>query len=223
MDEQAANLIQLTIIQDSLPTIKIIAEAGMIGKIGLNSSGVGVCYNAIRARGLDKTRLPVHLGLRVALESRSASEAIAALEQVGMASPGHILIGDATTAVGLEFTSSTFAHVPITDGVVLHSNHMLMPHANIYESVFLEDSPVRLQTMERNIRAQSGALSWDAYGSLFEDESHYPTGINRAACGNSDLATLFNIVMDLQTPSAVVRMGRPVAGNRDGERVVLSF
>ncbi|KAL4747138.1 hypothetical protein BDW72DRAFT_206735 [Aspergillus terricola var. indicus] len=220
--EQAANLIQLTVIQQDLPTIKMITEAGIIGKIGLNSTGVGICFNAIRAKGLDKTRIPVHLGLRIALESASALQAVESIEKIGMASSAHILIGDATTAIGLEFTSSTFARIPLNEkGYIVHSNHMLLPHPGIDEPTWLKDSPVRVQTMGENIEKLQGALSWETFGGLFRDETNYPCSINRAADERSEIATLFNIIMDLRTRSAEVIMGRP--SDAAAERIVLAF
>ena len=69
MLEQKPNLILLHITQTRKPTIKMVTEAGIIGKIGLNSAGVGVCLNAVQAYGMDPTRMPVHLGLRSVLES----------------------------------------------------------------------------------------------------------------------------------------------------------
>ncbi|KAL4760936.1 acyl-coenzyme A:6-aminopenicillanic acid acyl-transferase-domain-containing protein [Aspergillus foveolatus] len=220
--EQAANLIQLTVIQQDLPTIKMITEAGIIGKIGLNSTGVGVCFNAIRAKGLDKTRIPVHLGLRIALESSSALQAVENIEKVGMASSAHILIGDATTAIGLEFTSSTFARIPLNQkAFIVHSNHMLLPHPGIDEPAWLKDSPVRVQTMGENIEKLQGVLSWETFCGLFRDEANYPCSINRAADGESDMATLFNIVMDLRTRRVEVIMGRP--SDAAAERIILAF
>ncbi|KAI7562004.1 hypothetical protein KC343_g8394, partial [Hortaea werneckii] len=41
MEEQKAHLIVLEIEQHGKPTIKMVTEAGLIGKIGLNSAGVG--------------------------------------------------------------------------------------------------------------------------------------------------------------------------------------
>ncbi|GAD92880.1 conserved hypothetical protein [Paecilomyces variotii No. 5] len=224
MEAQKSNLIQLTIIQDGLPTIKMITEAGIIGKIGLNSAGVGVCFNAIRAKGLDMTRLPAHFGLRVALESTSALGAVEKLERIGLASSAHILIGDPGTAVGLEFTSTSTARVAINpSGFLVHTNHMLLQHANICEPKWLDDSPVRLHTVEEKISQAGGRLSWEHFNGIFEDETNYPCSINRAAEGSSDLATLFNIVMDLGTKKAIVRIGRPVQGNNSEEKVLLQF
>jgi isopenicillin-N N-acyltransferase-like protein len=220
MEEQKANLIQLTVIQDNLPTIKMITEAGMIGKIGFNSSGVGVCFNAIRARGMDGTRLPVHLGLRIVLESTSATEAVQKLEEIGLASSAHMLISDMTTATGLEFTSSTFARLPVdAHGRVIHSNHLLLPHPGVYESPWLDDSPVRVDVMQKNT-AQIKELSWPVFSRLFEDETNYPAAICRAQEGSSTSATLFNIIMDLREKKAVIRMGRPIDPD---ETVELAF
>jgi isopenicillin-N N-acyltransferase-like protein len=39
----------------------MVTEADVIGKIGINSAGVGVCLNAIRACGVDRTKLPIDL------------------------------------------------------------------------------------------------------------------------------------------------------------------
>ncbi|KAL8793763.1 MAG: hypothetical protein Q9195_003705, partial [Heterodermia aff. obscurata] len=69
---QSPNLIHLRIH----PHLSLLTEAGLIGKIGLNAHGVGVCLNAITARGIDWRRLPVHLALRLCLDSGSRAEAV---------------------------------------------------------------------------------------------------------------------------------------------------
>ena len=223
MEDQASNLVQLTIVQKDLPSIHMITEAGIIGKIGFNSEGVGVCFNAIRAKGIDKNHIPVHLGLRLALESPSAETAVKSLEEVGMATSAHILIGDATSAIGLEFTSTTFARIPVNDnGFVVHSNHMRLHHPNICEPKWLEDSPLRIETMEKNIQ-QTKKLSWESFSELFEDETNYPCSISRVAEGASDIATLFNITMELKSKRAVLREGRPVRGASRASEMNLAF
>ena len=91
-EEQEKNLISLNISQKGKPAISMITEAGIIGKIGLNSRGVGVCLNAIKAPGVDFQRLPCHLALRTCLESTSTEEAVVALAKAGVASACHILV-----------------------------------------------------------------------------------------------------------------------------------
>ena len=80
----------------------MITEAGIIGKIGLNSSGVGVCLNAIRAPGVAWDRCPVHLALRVCLDSEAREEAVQRIKSIGVASACHILVADDCGGTGLE-------------------------------------------------------------------------------------------------------------------------
>ena len=92
MEKQRGNLIIATLYQKETPMITMVTEAGMIGRIDLNSSGVGVCFNTIRAKGLDTTRLPIHLGSWMVLGSASAYGAVRALETLRMTSSAYVLI-----------------------------------------------------------------------------------------------------------------------------------
>ena len=213
MEEQKPSIIILSINQDNFPTIKMVTEAGILGKIGLNSAGVGVCLNAIRTKGLDASRMPVHLGLRQVLESSSAKEAVNELEAAGMAASAHMLIGDASgEAVGLEFTKSTFAKLKKNDmRVIVHSNHLLVEHDGLKEPLWSKDSPERFARMTALTRTIDKSPTWNQFSALFEDESGYPGAICRAQEGVSTSATLFNIVMDLKAKKAVVKLGRPTS------------
>lgn len=210
MTEQKQNLIITRIAQVGKPTIVQVTEAGIIGKIGFNSAGVGTLFNAIKVHGVDSTRLPAHFGLRMALESSSVGDAVQKLEGIGMASSAHILLGDANTSLGLEFTKSTFAHVePDGQGRVVHANHLLREHFGETDTVWLKDSLARVRTMAENAEALGERPGWEAVSRLFEDEQNAPGSICRTETKDTGSATLFNIVMDLRTKKAVVRLGRP--------------
>jgi isopenicillin-N N-acyltransferase-like protein len=224
MSAQKENLIVTKITQPGKPTIQQITEAGIIGKIGFNSAGVGTCLNAIRVHGVDPTRMPVHFGLRMALESNSAIEAVEKLEGYGMASSAHILIADPSTAVSLEFTKSTFARcAPDSSHRLVHANHMLLHHSGEVDTIWLKDSLARVETMAENcakLGKDSHEPSWEEVNRLFEDEQNYPTAICRDETAVSGSGTLFNIVMDLKSNRAVIRIGRPVSVD---DTVKLSF
>ncbi|KAH8724323.1 peptidase C45 acyl-coenzyme A:6-aminopenicillanic acid acyl-transferase-like protein [Phaeosphaeriaceae sp. PMI808] len=210
LTEQKQNLIITKITQPDKPTIVQVTEAGIIGKIGFNDSGVGTLLNAIRVHGVDSTRLPIHFGLRMALESTSVQEAVQKLESYGMASSAHILLADPDTAVGLEFTKSSFAHcVPDAAGRIIHTNHLLQEHTNEVDTVWLKDSVSRADTMTQITKAVKGEPNWDSIGRLFEDEENYPSSICRFQTKETGSGTLFNIVMDLKARKAIVRVGRP--------------
>ncbi|KAI9839181.1 MAG: hypothetical protein M1819_003174 [Sarea resinae] len=211
--EQKENLICLKIQQQGKPiTIHMITEAGIIGKIGLNSAGVGVTLNAIKAHGVDYSRLPVHLALRTVLESSSVKEAMGRLKESGVASACHITVADCEGGLGLECSSADIVPLEMTDGKTTHTNHYLASHGDIQDIMYLPDTVFRLQRIRELVRdaEQSNAEpSTERISTLFKDEKNYPASICRAEANGSTEATLFNIVMDLKNKKATVAIGRP--------------
>ncbi|GKT65305.1 hypothetical protein ColTof4_09357 [Colletotrichum tofieldiae] len=224
MVEQSSNLIACHITQPELPKISMITEAGIIGKIGFNSAGVGVCLNAIRAYGVDQTKLPIHLALRTVLESASKDEGINKLAKTGVAGSGHILVADPTGGTGLECTSKGILKIPIDEqGLVVHSNHLLLEHPGVVEPPWLQDSHkrvVRLRTLAEKQIAGGGGVSTPQLFDLFKDQEGYPGSINRRQVQDCKTQTLFNIIMDLSGKRATVTFGRPT---ENGERIEFSF
>ena len=210
-EEQKDNLINLSINQPSKPVISMITEAGIIGKIGLSSSGVGVCLNAIRAFGVDFKRLPCHLALRACLESETAGQAMATLRKSGVASACHILVGDTHEAFGLECTSIDIIQLH-TRGVLTHTNHLIVPHRGVEDKMALKDSRARLERIndlvDRGLASDSLPRS-ETIRAWLADEDNSPSSICRAKTENSSIATLFSIIIDLEERSAEVKLGRP--------------
>ncbi|WPH03726.1 Hypothetical protein R9X50_00660900 [Acrodontium crateriforme] len=219
--EQKENLILLTIEQQHKPTIKMVTEAGIIGKIGINSSGVGVCLNAIRAKGMDETRLSCHLGLRMVLESTSREEAVRRLETYGVASSCHFLVADATGGVGLEFSAVDLQKIQMNgSGQVFHANHYLVEHKGVVDTNWLPCSSARVDRIEELAGNVKHAVTTDVIEDFFIDETGYPGSICRGQKEGTTVETLFNIVMDCAKKTAVVKLGRPIAPE---EVVNLSF
>ncbi|KAI9372702.1 acyl-coenzyme A:6-aminopenicillanic acid acyl-transferase-domain-containing protein [Aspergillus egyptiacus] len=228
------NLIQLTITTQSqlphLPTIKMITEAGIIGKVGLNSAGVAVNYNALHLPGLNPSGLPSHLALRMALESFSPSEALAKIQaEGGMAASAYILLGSRAEGFGIEFSRGSLEKQgPDGNGRVVHTNHCLLSHEGVGAEIQpLPDSWGRYERMrglleEEGSTAAGGERRVEWFERIWEDEEGYPVGICRDVVeGVSRGATLFNIVVDHGKGEAVVRVGRP--GKAVKETIVLGF
>ncbi|KAJ4328099.1 hypothetical protein N0V84_001467 [Fusarium piperis] len=223
---QGQNLIVYTVHRPDtdIPRFTVVTEAGIIGKIGLNESGVGVCLNAIKARGVDHTKWPVHLALRKVLESTSRQSAIDELASVGLAGSAHLLIADELGATGLESTAKTVELLQADGrGVVIHSNHLLLDHAGSQEHLWLLDSPKRSDRMQQLVTKELSSkpvLTASDLFKLFQDEEGYPSGINRDAVGDSSAETLFNIIMNLSERTATIAFGRTT---NVAERVHVSF
>ncbi|KAF2101746.1 AAT-domain-containing protein [Rhizodiscina lignyota] len=222
MEEQKPNVVLLHIKQEGKPTIKLLTESGQLGKIGLNSAGVGLCVNAIRAYGMDPTRLPIHIAWRMVLECSSKDEAVAKLEKYGLASSCHTLIADPTGAVGIEWSSIDFQKLYAdSKGRVCHSNHYLLDHPGVTDTNWLTDSTPRAKRIcDISEKCDVKDLTVPAIQELFKDETGLPGAICRMQEGESTAATLFNIVTDLVEKKAYVTLGRPTAPEGN---LVLSF
>ncbi|KAJ5177648.1 Peptidase C45 acyl-coenzyme A:6-aminopenicillanic acid acyl-transferase [Penicillium coprophilum] len=193
----------------------MITEAGIIGKIGLNEFGVGVCLNAIKVSGCDSSRLPVHLALRSVLESSSTDAAVRQLEEVGIAASAHILIADKEKGIGLESTAKTMRRIQMDDrNSIYHANHLLLAHDGVVDSGWLVDSPSRQQRIEQLAAESSASTSREPsvvdITRMLDDHDGFPYSICRYEEGPLGMdATLFSIVMDLEGATATVYLGRP--------------
>ena len=206
--EQKENLINLRIRRPGKPAIDMISEAGIIGKIGLNSAGVGVCLNAIRAKGVDFGKLPCHLALRACLDSSSREEAVNLLQKAGVASAGHITVADPSGGVGLECSHADIVVLSMpASGILTHTNHFIRKHPGVEEKLQWQDSLVRLTRIEKLMETTNPSLANVA--SLLKDEDGLPTAICRDQTHDSTVATLFSIRMDLKKRIAEVTVGRP--------------
>ncbi|EGC48606.1 conserved hypothetical protein [Histoplasma capsulatum var. duboisii H88] len=226
--EQSPNLLILHIRQtanttaSTIPTIHMITEAGIIGKIGLNSHGVGVTLNAIKAAGVDFAKLPTHLALRAVLDSASRADAVEILERYGVAAACHILVADRTGGVGLECSARDVVRLEMGErtedgagdvvGVVTHTNHFIRPHLETEGKLHLVDTFDRLKRVRELVadKAAAGPPSASAIEGILEDEQGYPTAICREVTRESSIATLFSIVMDFGKGKGLIKIGRPV-------------
>ncbi|RMZ92557.1 hypothetical protein DV736_g223, partial [Chaetothyriales sp. CBS 134916] len=218
--EQSSNLVCVRIEQGSAgrPTVEMMTEAGIIGKIGMNSAGVGVTLNAIQATGMSCEKLPCHLALRTVLDSKSRAEAEVKLRERGVASACHIQIADKESGgIGFECTSVDVVEMQKDErGITTHTNHLVREH-QIQGKVYLKDSLPRLcRVGELLAVVQKPDLA--SLMQVLKDEQGYPCAINRDQSESSTGQTLFSIVMDLMQGYAKVKIGRPT---ENGEEFVL--
>lgn len=220
------NLAMMSIEQKAKPTIYMITEAGIVGKIGFNTAGVGTCLNAIRAHPTINSKLPIHVALRVCLESTSVNHAVRTLQSLGgVASSQHILIADSKTSLGMELSplGDVFLQAD-EDGIITHTNHFI-ENRYVDEPPWLSGSPIRLRRVRellqdlvkdgvRDEKIQPAVLR----EKVFADRYNAP----QAICCQEDpsrhrsvrSSSLFNIVMnlDLQNLGAEVVWGQPGSG-----------
>jgi len=194
--------------------IQTITEAGIIGKIGFNSSGVGCTLNAIKALGVSFTKIPCHLALRTVLSSSSREAAVEMLEKEGVASACHILVADVKGGVGLECSSEDIVRIEMDGkGRVLHTNHFLKEHKEgvVEDQEWWRGSVFRLKREQELVEmVEKEGVSIERIEGIWQDEVE---GGGTCICkkkGDDGIATLFSIVMDLGDRKGRVKVGRPV-------------
>lgn len=184
-------------------------QAGIVGKIGFNSNGVGTCLNAIRAKPMISSKLPIHVALRLCLESTSVDSAVKVLDSLGgVASAQHILCADSTKALGLELSPVGDKHIVENAlGIIGHTNHFL-ENRYVDEPLWLSGSPIRLKRLEELTQEliQSGVEGDAITPALLRDRIFSDTyNLPQAICCQQDpsrpmstrSSSLFNIAMNL--------------------------
>ncbi|KAL8927492.1 MAG: hypothetical protein Q9208_002297 [Pyrenodesmia sp. 3 TL-2023] len=168
-EEQEDNLIHLRLERNDEPDIEMITEAGIIGKIDLNSAGVGVCLSAIRAKGTEFGKIPCHLPWRKCPDSSSREEAIVGFKNFRVASSCHILVADREGDSGLECSSAKIVEIPMSpEGLVVHTNHFIKEHPWVEENIKLEDSQARLTWISK--LAETAEADVESFRAMLEDE-----------------------------------------------------
>jgi isopenicillin-N N-acyltransferase-like protein len=219
LQRQAENLICLKIKKSDGLNIQMITEAGIIGKIGMNSHGVGCTLNALKAHGVSYDKLPCHLALRTVMESPSRKAAVNTLEKAGVASACHILVADATGGTGLECSSEDLVKLEMNrEGIVTHTNHYVLKHKEsvIEAPDWLPDTRFRLNRINQLLNgAKEEQPSAEVAAILLKDETEGDgAAICRSAKSTKDnLQTLFSVVMDLGNKKAKVAVGRPASSS----------
>ncbi|EPS43888.1 hypothetical protein H072_2115 [Dactylellina haptotyla CBS 200.50] len=190
--------------QHGKPTIKIVTEAGIVGKIGYNDASVGVLLNALRSSPVDTSKLPIHIILRLCLECSSTTEAISLIEKYGVASAQHILIADPNVASGLELSPIQSHYMtPNSDGFLAHTNHPI-ENMHIKETMPFAGSKDRLARsyeLMKEIPPTKASVEM-LRDIIFSDKANGNYAICGPECPDKPTwtrtMTLFNIVMQFR-------------------------
>lgn len=169
--------------------------------------------------------LPIHVLLRVVLESESVSKAVEQLgEFQGSATSAHMLIADPTGSRGVEISPHGMKIIEEDEEkVIVHSNHFILTHP-VDEPPWLTDSPVRIKRMRElcgeiiQETRKGSTVDIDRVRKLFRDTKNSPVSICRQEDPERGIASLFNIVMELSEeapPRAEVVFAIGTAGERD--------
>ena len=205
----------LRVEQPGWPTVLTLTEAGMVGKIGFNSAGVGVMTNFLR---YDHRRVgvPFHVILRDALDAPRLGLAVAAVYRDARADSGNYLLAHADgEAIDLEATPSDVGFLYPQDGLLVHTNHFITPRLQAGDVGIApsEHTLLRYGRAVHLLRAQVGWITVETLKNVFRDHFNRPYSVCRHPNpGLAEIergATLASTIVDLTAGEMYVTAGEP--------------
>lgn len=202
----------VTLKPASGPVIKMLTEPGIIGKIGMNSEGLGVCLNILSCA--KPTRgVPIHILLRSILDSGDLREVRTWIERAGAGRASNIMLGfENGESLDIEFAGDEQFELPRV-AVQLHTNHYFGGQVAA-GGLQLESSLTRYQRaeamaaglIEHDLEEMKGLLT-DQSAAEASICSHYHAHELLGNCG-----TVCTLIMDLKSCQMHLKRGN----NSDG-------
>lgn len=152
--------------------------------------------------------LPIHVLLRLVLESESVTTAVDKLKELqGCATSAHMLIADPKGSCGVEISPFGLGIIDEDEnGVVAHTNHFVLNHP-VDEPPWLADSRARILRIQHlcgeviRENQEGSAIDAGRMRTLFRDTTNSPGSICRQEDPAHGIGSLFNIVMQLSEES----------------------
>ncbi|MCB9808934.1 hypothetical protein H6776_00880 [Candidatus Nomurabacteria bacterium] len=186
-----------------------LTEPGMLGKIGFNDKGIGVCLNFL-ASSKPLLGIPVHILLRSVLDSQTFEEAKDTIKTHAQNTAGNLLIADAEGSyVNFEMSGEHIFEYDSDTSVVCHTNHFHMQDN--------KDPDKFANSMQRFKRANYLAsniqkFSIDEAKNILADKEDKASALCRVYHKNEtigNVGTIVSIVMDLSNKTLHITDGNP--------------
>ena len=199
--------------QENKPNFVMVAEAGMIGGIGMNDRGIATLLNALKAT-VPCQGIPLRARMRAMLEAETLSEAYVKGSHAPVSVANLIATHKDGVAIGFEMNSETVDTMIPDDGVLVHTNHYIGPKMHLTQDVnHMGSSYIRLQRIKALVKECHGKITIDDVKRMLRDHAGYPHSI----CDHEDLkdplvkrdATNFGIIMDLSENCVYLASGNP--------------
>ena len=212
------SMVVLLVEQPGRPSLTMLTEAGIIGKLGFNSAGLGVCLNAIVTDRLEPGATPLHVVLRGILNSRNLGEAVYAASRSGIACAANFLVAQhGNGALDIEAVPGDVDILLPEQDVLSHTNHLtslrLVSVRCLGKQAFPDTYP-RLGHVRRFLEERHGEIDENAARDILRDHANLPSSICRHLDEHLEpegrrIHTVFSLVMNLEAQRLEVTNGPP--------------
>lgn len=188
----------------------VFVEPGMVGKIGMNDAGVGVCLNILFApHGLDG--LPVHVLNGALMDARDANDARRIMHAAGLGKASHVVAADAGGGgIAMEYMGSERHEFALDGDTYVHTNHCLAHGERARTDAFATSCARfdRAEALARDAQPRDFAAMQRilAVTSAGEDALNRPYA-EQSVLGTHRVGTCATLVMELAERRFHVRRG----------------
>ena len=195
------------------PALMNVTQAGLIGYIGFNDAGIGLCLNTLPAPSRE-VGVPHYFIVREIYQATSLTGAVEAVRRAERAIPANIMLATPEGPADLEVTLDEVRVLSGEHGLVTHANHCLHPELQSVNDAFPEliESYPRQQRIDKLLRGTGGPIGLQAVKAALADHNGYPRSICRHP--NDDLQTgywqtVFSVIIEPGRRRMHVSRGAP--------------
>lgn len=205
----------LEIEQLNKPKVITLTEAGVVGKIGCNSTGLGACLNILKAP-LEETGLPIHILMRGILNSPRFSDAIAKIVSMNRGSANNCLLAHRDgLAMDFEMAPQALDFFYPQDGILVHTNHFNSDRLKPLDGNLIQypDTLLRYGRAQQKLLSRLGKITCADFQEVFQDHFNYPNAICRHPDERdhplAQVQTVVSIIMNLTKKEIYIAEGPP--------------
>lgn len=181
---QETLIAHLIIGKSTKPSVFYVGEAGIIGRMGINSSGIGGGVNSLSTNGpVNFKGVPLQFVLRGVMDTNNLADAIEAVTRMPNGAVNNIMIGyKDNEAVDVEIDHDNCECLYPEDSIITHTNHYVHPNRPHYpyHCVYTGSSIVRKGRSDKLLRKalkENGTISRTAIQKIYMDHGNYPYSI----------------------------------------------
>lgn len=171
-------LVMVRRTQPDRPRVLTLTPAGQVAWHGMNELGVAVFASFLYSDGW-RVGIPRYLFTRIALEERTARDAVRRLSDLRRASPRNVLVADEHDVIDVELDVERAGVLETDDGLLAHANHHLSPLAaeERGSEQLLANSRARQARMEQLLRDHHGRLDPASAAAILRDREGVPDAL----------------------------------------------
>ena len=207
--------ILLRIEQEKKPTVLTLTEAGIVGKIGFNSAGLGACLNILKS-SLADVGIPIHVLMRGILKCELFGDAIGKIVSMNRGSSNNTLIAHRDgAAIDFEMAPKDLDFLYPENGVIVHTNNFFSARLRPLDTGISQfpDTLLRYGRAHQKMHLRAGRIGVTDLKEILADHFNHPDSI----CRHPDLRdpeleraqTVASVIMNLTRGEMQVTQGPP--------------